>query len=254
MQMNLIAEEKAILTRGQDERGLFPWLQASRIRGSIDSTGAILGRCWARGWTFPERLVESGRRRRASRARLKRNLLCSGLLTGQGSPRSTSTRYTRAIEEQLLLFSTPPQPPQMNVTLPDAANPYLALQQVYLSRVYLSAGPSFTRQINALSGILAVSLVLDLVSLVLRWYRGTLWIVRLERSCEGTWIVMHHISAWVVSSACFHVCEDSRSLSLSSSLILIRNAVMQPYIHALRLWSTSGSSMRNLMLWRFLVW
>lgn len=61
--------------------------------------------------------------------------------------------------------------------------------------VYLSAGPAFTRQLSALTGVLAFSLLLDFVKLGIKWYRGTLWVVRRKKTTEGAWIILHHASA-----------------------------------------------------------
>lgn len=96
-------------------------------------------------------------------------------------------------------------------TIPEGANPYLTIRSFVRARIYLSAGPSFERQLNALSGILAFSLLLNLAALGIRWYRGTLWVVRLEKRVEGTWIVMHHTAGWLATSIFFQIRESTLS-------------------------------------------
>lgn len=87
----------------------------------------------------------------------------------------------------------------------NSTNPFPAYIEELNSKLYLQPGSSYLPQTYFISAVLAVLLILQLISLFIRWRKGTFWVFRLVRTQTGVFILPNGVVSWGLSSAIFLV-------------------------------------------------
>lgn len=87
----------------------------------------------------------------------------------------------------------------------NSTNPFPAYIEELNSKLYLNPSPSYLAQTYFISAILAVLLILQLISLFVRWKKGTFWIFKLVGTSNGTFILPNGVVSWGLSSSIFLV-------------------------------------------------
>lgn len=90
-------------------------------------------------------------------------------------------------------------------------------------------------QTYLLSSVLTVLLILQLISLFVRWKKGVFWIFRLHSTKFGRILIPNGIITWSITSAIFLV-------------------LLQGFYAAMRKYCKPGEDLNNDMLWRSCIW
>lgn len=115
------------------------------------------------------------------------------------------------------------------------SNPFLVLQHTLRNAVYLSHGPFFSLQLYGLCAVQGLSLLLVIGALSVRRICGVFWIARVHRTQYGSWIIPNPVCCWLIWSGIF-----LGALLRFTTLTLV--------------YGKNGSDLKNVMLWRCLVW
>ncbi|GAA5874517.1 hypothetical protein JCM16303_002890 [Sporobolomyces ruberrimus] len=133
-----------------------------------------------------------------------------------------------AADELLALVNT------ILANLPPGANPWAAIRQAFTAQVRPDLGNAFLSQLYATSAMIALSTVLFIASLYIKWRQGTYWLFKTHRGTGGVYLVPHYSSCWISGFVVFF-------------------GVLQGYLWK-SIYFSRGDLVYDSALWRTLVW
>lgn len=105
------------------------------------------------------------------------------------------------------LSLSPSASPSATMALDQATNPFAAARAALVSQFFVTPPPSFRPMVFALSAVHAVTLLVTLAALLLRWRAGTkgdcFWFIRIVATEHGRFIHPNPITLWLVCSSLF---------------------------------------------------